>query len=92
MNILDPNREVSPEFLEYTVALDDGRVVTGLVAAETPSGVTLRGREGVEQTILRRNVAEIASTGKSLMPEGLEKTVTPQEMADLIAFLLKIQD
>ena len=37
MNILDPNREASPEFLEYTVALDDGRVLTGLVAAETPS-------------------------------------------------------
>ena len=73
VSILDPNREVSPEFVEYLIALDDGRVVTGLVAAETPSGLTLRGREGAEQTILRRNVAEIASTGKSLMPEGLEK-------------------
>ncbi len=91
-SILDPNREVSPEFLEYRVALDDGRIVTGLVAAETPTGVTLRGREGAEQTILRRNVAEVASTGASLMPEGLEKTVSPPEMADLIAFLLKIQD
>ncbi|WP_165243804.1 PVC-type heme-binding CxxCH protein [Paludisphaera soli] len=91
-SILDPNREVSPEFLEYTVALDDGRVASGLVAAETPASVTLRGREGLEQTLLRRNVAEIAGTGKSLMPEGLETTVTPTEMADLIAFLLRIQD
>jgi putative heme-binding domain-containing protein len=92
VNILDPNREVAPEFLEYTVALDDGRVLTGLVAAETPTGVTLRGREGVEQTILRRNVAEIAGTGKSLMPEGLENAITPREMADLITFLREIQD
>jgi putative heme-binding domain-containing protein len=92
VNILDPNREVSPEFLEYMVALDDGRVVTGLVAAETPNSVTLRAREGAEQTILRKNIEEIRSTGKSLMPEGLEKTVTPAEMKDLIAFLLKIQD
>ncbi|AMV37203.1 PVC-type heme-binding CxxCH protein [Planctomyces sp. SH-PL62] len=92
VNILDPNREVSPEFLEYTVALDDGRVASGLVASETPSGVTLRGREGVEETILRRNLAEIAGTGKSLMPEGLETSITPPEMADLIAFLLRIQD
>jgi putative heme-binding domain-containing protein len=92
VNILDPNREASPEFHEYTVALDDGRVVTGLIAAETPASVTLRGRDAVEQTILRRNVAEIASTGKSLMPEGLEKTITPTEMQDLITFLLKIQD
>jgi len=92
VNILDPNREVSPEFLEYVVAIDDGRVATGLVASETPTGVTLRSREGAEQTILRRNVAELSSTGKSLMPEGLEKTVAPGEMADLIAFLLRIQD
>ena len=92
MNILDPNREASPEFHEYTLALDDGRVLTGLVASETPSGVTLRGREAVEQTILRSNVAEIVSTGKSLMPEGLEKSITPREMTDLITFLLKIQD
>jgi putative heme-binding domain-containing protein len=92
VNILDPNREASPEFLEYVVAIDDGRIATGLVASETPTGVTLRGREGVEQTILRRNVAEISSTGKSLMPEGLEKTVAPGEMADLIAFLLRLQD
>ena len=92
INVLDPNREVSPEFLEYTVALDDGRILSGLIASETPSGVTLRGRESVEQTILNRNLSEIATTGKSLMPEGLEKTVNPQEMKDLIAFLLKIQD
>ena len=92
VNILDPNREVSPEYLEYTLALDDGRLVTGLVAGETPNGITLRGKEGAEQTILRRNVAELTSTGKSLMPEGLEKSVTPSEMADLIAFLLRIQD
>ncbi len=92
ISILDPNREVSPEFLEYTVLLDDGRVVNGLVASETPVGVTLRGRESVEQTILSRNVSEIATTGKSLMPEGIEKTVNPQEMKDLIALLLRIQD
>jgi putative membrane-bound dehydrogenase-like protein len=92
VNILDPNREASPEFHEYTLALDDGRVLTGLVTSETPTSVTLRGREAVEQTILRRNVAEIVSTGKSLMPEGLEKTINPPEMADLITFLLKLQD
>lgn len=91
-NILDPNREVSPEFLEYLIAIDDGRVASGMVASETPAGVTLRGREAEEQTILRRNIVEISSTGQSLMPEGLEKTITPEEMADLIAYLLRLQD
>ncbi len=92
MSILDPNREVPPEFLEYTVALVDGRMVAGLIAAETPSSLSLRGREGAEQTILRHDVAEIAGTGKSLMPEGLEKNLPLQDMSDLIAYLLRIQE
>jgi len=92
VSILDPNREVSPEFLEYTIALGDGRIVAGLVASESPTSLTLRAREGAEQTILRHEIAEIAGTGKSLMPEGLEKSVSPKDMADLIAFLLKIQE
>jgi putative heme-binding domain-containing protein len=92
VSILDPNREVSPEFLEYAIALDDGRIVAGVIASETPTGLTLRARDGAEQTILRRNIAEITNTGKSLMPEGLEKSVNMIEMADLIAYLLKIQE
>jgi putative membrane-bound dehydrogenase-like protein len=92
VSILDPNREASPEFLEYTIALVDGRMVAGLIASETPSSLTVRAREGAEQTILRREIAEIAGTGKSLMPEGLEKSVPPKDMADLIAYLLRIQD
>src|SRR5262249_35961655 len=92
VGILDPNREVSPEFVEYLVALDDGRVVTGIVTSETPGGLALRGREVAEQTILRRSIGEIAGSGKSLMPEGLEKNIAASEMTDLITYLLKIQD
>jgi putative membrane-bound dehydrogenase-like protein len=88
-NVLDPNREVSPNFQEYVVTLDDGRVLTGLVAEETATSLTLRRAEGIEETILRQNIDEISATGRSLMPEGFEKKIKPQEMADLIAYLLR---
>jgi putative heme-binding domain-containing protein len=91
LHILDPNREVAPDYLEYAVALDDGRVLTGLVAAETAGSLTLRRAEGSEDTVLRSNIAAITGTGKSLMPEGLEARVSPPEMADLIAFILGVQ-
>ncbi|MEO6808028.1 MAG: PVC-type heme-binding CxxCH protein, partial [Isosphaeraceae bacterium] len=91
IHILDPNREAAPDFLEYTVALKDGRVVSGLINAETATGVTLRRAEGVEETILRQDVESIAGTGKSLMPEGLETKINPDEMADLLTFLLELQ-
>jgi putative membrane-bound dehydrogenase-like protein len=85
--ILDPNREVGPNFMQYAAALDDGRVVIGLVASETPTSITLRRAENQQETVLRGNIEQLASTGLSLMPEGFEKKLTPQDLADLIALL-----
>lgn len=87
--ILDPNREVGPNFMQYAVVLDDGRVVTGIIAEENATSITLKQAENRRETVLRQNVEEISNTGQSLMPEGLEKTVSKQDMADLLAFLLK---
>jgi len=87
-HILDPNREVSPNYVEYVVELDDGRTVTGLVSDDTATGLTLRKAENVRETVLRRNIEAMYATGKSLMPEGMEQKLTPQEAADLVAFLL----
>jgi len=89
VNLLDPNREISPKFLVHIVATVDGHIATGFIASETPASITLRQAEGKQQTILRRDIDEIASSGKSLMPEGLEKNITPQQMTDLIAYLLQ---
>jgi putative heme-binding domain-containing protein len=91
LHILDPNREVAPDFMEYAVGLDDGRVLSGLVVAESAGSLTLRRAEGSEDTVLRSNIDSITATGRSLMPEGLEERVSPPEMADLIAFILGIQ-
>lgn len=88
-NVLDPNREVAPSFQEYVVTLDDGRVLTGIITEETATSLTLRRAEGVQETVLRQNIDEISGTGHSLMPEGFEKKIQPQEMADLLQYLLK---
>ena len=67
--------------------LNNGQVLAGMIAEESPSSLTLKQAENRQEVILRENVAEIKATGVSLMPEGLEKKVTPAEMADLLAFL-----
>lgn len=87
VNILDPNREVSPNYLEYIGELSDGRVLSGMIAAETATSVTLRRPQGVEDIVLRQNVERLVSSGKSLMPEGLEQKISPQDLADLLAYL-----
>jgi hypothetical protein len=53
--------------------------------------VTLKRQENATDTILRVNIDELKSTGLSIMPEGLEKDLDPQAMADLIAYLLSVK-
>ena len=87
LNILDPNREVKPQFLCYVAALDTGRQVTGMITAENANSLTLRKADGTAETILRVNIDELKSTSLSFMPEGLEKQIDKQAMADLLAYL-----
>jgi putative membrane-bound dehydrogenase-like protein len=87
IHVLDPNREVSPNFLDYTVRLRDGRVLTGLIATETDHTLTLHRAQNQKDNILREDIDDITSSGKSLMPEGVEQKITVPEMADLISYL-----
>jgi putative membrane-bound dehydrogenase-like protein len=88
IDILDPNREVDPRFVNYIVTTTAGQSVTGLLAVETPSSVTLRRAEKAEDTILRSQIESIQATNQSLMPEELEKQLSKQDVADVIAYLL----
>lgn len=91
LNILDPNREVLPKFLTYVLVTDSGRSITGMITAETATSITLRLPDSRNETILRINVEELRSTGMSFMPEGLEKQIDTQGMADLLAYLMSGQ-
>ncbi|MBX7168072.1 MAG: c-type cytochrome, partial [Pirellulales bacterium] len=85
--ILDPNRDVQPQFVQQVVITTDGRTYAGIVDADTPTSLTLRRDQGQQESILKADVEQLSSTGKSLMPEGFERTVDKQSMADLLAFL-----
>ena len=91
LNILDPNREVKPQFFSYVVVLDTGRSLTGMIAAETANSLSLRKPDNTTENILRVNIDEIKSTGLSFMPEGLEQQLDPAAMADVLAYLNSIK-
>jgi putative heme-binding domain-containing protein len=91
VHILDPNREVAPNYINYNVATSDGRVVSGMIAEETATTVALKRAEGAFDRVPRDQIDSIASSGVSLMPEGLEKGLSPQDFADLMAFVRSIQ-
>jgi putative membrane-bound dehydrogenase-like protein len=85
--VFDPNREVDPRYVNYHATVADGRVLNGVIVAETPTSVTLRRGDGAEDTILRANLESLRSTRLSLMPEGLEKQLSHQDVSDLFAYL-----
>jgi putative membrane-bound dehydrogenase-like protein len=87
VNILDPNRSVEARYLSYTASTKDGRQRVGFLSAETATSITLVSTDGQEHTILRTDLESLTGSGKSVMPEGLEKDVSIDQMADLLAFL-----
>ncbi len=87
VHILDPNRSVEGNYRAYTVTTDEGRVFTGLLAAESRTAIELVDAEGKRHPIQRDAIEDFVPSRNSLMPVGLEKQITPRGFADLLAFL-----
>ena len=64
----------------------DGRALGGMLANESGNSITLLGLDGKEEVIMRSEIKSLVSSGRSLMPDGLEAAINEQAMADLIAF------
>lgn len=86
-HIIDPSRSVENNFRLYTALTAEGQVLSGMLASETRTSLTLIDNKGKEISLAREDVLDITSSRKSLMPEGFEKQMTEAELADLLAFL-----
>lgn len=87
LHILVPDQEITEGFTAQTVLTRDGRTLSGLVASETGTSLTLRMQQGKEESLSKDEIEELAPSTTSLMPQGLEKDLSRQDLADLLAFL-----
>jgi putative heme-binding domain-containing protein len=87
-NVIDPNREVNPQYISYTILTTDDRTITGMIESETATHLTLVRGDNARDTIPRSEIEQLKSSRVSIMPEGLENQLNPQAMADLLAYLL----
>ncbi|MDA1230267.1 MAG: ThuA domain-containing protein [Planctomycetota bacterium] len=87
MHIIDPSRSVEGNFRIYTVVKTDGIVLNGMMSGESRTTITLLDAEAKEHQIAREDIEELVRSRKSLMPEGFEKQVTPEELSSLLEFL-----
>ncbi len=85
--ILDPNKEVAPQFIAYTVNTKDGQTLAGIITNDNANSMTLKMMGGVEINIPRSNIKGSSAASLSLMPEGIEAGISVQDMADLLDFI-----
>lgn len=87
LSILDPNREVNPKYSRVNIVTESGQVLAGIITDENESTITLVDSQGKAFPVARADIDELQTSPKSLMPEELNKEITPAQMRDLIAFL-----
>ncbi|HVX14560.1 MAG TPA: PVC-type heme-binding CxxCH protein [Pirellulales bacterium] len=86
-NVFDPSLVIGAAYQARTVVTSDGRVITGLVAEDSPQRIVLKAQGGKLETIARPDIDQMETSKLSLMPENLEQQLKPEEIADLFAFI-----
>ncbi len=87
-SILEPSKEISPQYLTWTIATVDGKTYSGIVVTETGGGdLDLGDNQGKVIKIPRKEIEERVPSTVSVMPQGLHQQMTPQELADLLSYL-----
>src|SRR5688572_5388443 len=86
-HIVVPDAEIYAGFQNYEVVTTEGEQMNGLLVEENEKAVTLVRALGEKQRIERDAIGQVWASTSSLMPAELEKAMTRQELADLIAFL-----
>jgi putative membrane-bound dehydrogenase-like protein len=85
--IIDPHKEVAPQYIAYDITMKDGNAFTGIIARDDATGVLLQIMGGAELLLSRSDIKATTSSGKSIMPDGLESGMSVQDMADLLTFI-----
>jgi putative membrane-bound dehydrogenase-like protein len=86
-SILRPSAKIAQGYEAYNIALADGRVVSGFVVSEGASTVQIRESSGALKELKRSEIEERRRQVPSAMPEGIAANLTPEQLADLVAYL-----
>jgi putative heme-binding domain-containing protein len=87
--VVFPSSTIVPDYRSFTIANKEGKTVSGMIVRETSDAIFLRTHELAEIRVARADVEDISPSKVSIMPQGLEKTMSEQELADLLEFLFQ---
>lgn len=86
--VVDPSAAIREEFTNFLVVTDDGRTVTGLIDEQTTKTLTLRDVKGQTVLINKDEIEILKALDLSLMPDGLTKNMSDQEVKDLFNYIM----
>ena len=86
-SILFPSATIVRQYEPYTLITTDGRSFSGLVVEDTSISVTIQQSTGDPVTVPQTDIEEFVPGTVSIMPKGLDEQLTPQQIADLVAWL-----
>jgi putative heme-binding domain-containing protein len=86
-DILLPSRSIAQHYETYVVERAGSGTAAGVLGAETPTTITLRQGGDREVVIRRADIRKMAVSPQSTMPADLAQAISPEEMADLLAFV-----
>jgi len=87
VSILEPNAEIREGYENVVVTTTDGRILSGFLSDEDTNGIVLRGFDGADITIPRKQMKTLTPAGRSLMPDGLLNGLDDTALRDLFAYL-----
>ena len=90
-SIVLPSSTIVRDFEPYNIVTNDGRILAGLIVAQTSDNVTIQQQTGNPITLLRKDIDEMVAGTISIMPNGLDKALTESELADVIAYLMSLR-
>jgi putative membrane-bound dehydrogenase-like protein len=90
-SILKPSAKIAQGFDTYSIIMHDGKIFTGFVTTESALEVKLKQTTGVALTIKKSEIDERVKQKLSMMPIGLANNLTPEQVADLVAYLQSLK-
>ena len=91
LNIINPSAEIREGYENFLVTTRDGRLASGFLVEQDSRSVVLRGLDGQDLTFGRRDIRELKAVGTSLMPEGLLRPYSDEQIRHLMAYLRSTQ-
>jgi putative heme-binding domain-containing protein len=87
VSVMDPNQVIEDKYKQTTILTADQQVLSGIVVETSPNTLRLVGSDGNRREIAMSEIEEQKRSNISLMPEGFEAKITPQQLADIVKYL-----